>query len=62
MHFQAWKKNPLNWYYAIVFDPIEIQTQQAPPIDHLNLSFLKDFNVVDKTMVRKGYKMAIFEP
>ena len=56
------KKNHLNWYYAIAFDPIEIQTHQAPQIDHLNLSFLKDFNVVDKKMARKGSKMAIFEP
>ena len=56
------KKNHLNWYYAIAFDPIEIQTHQAPQIDHLNLSFLKDINVVDKKMARKGYKMAIFEP
>ena len=30
----------------IVFDPIEIQTNQAPQNDRLNLSFLKDFNVV----------------
>ena len=28
------------------FDPIEIQTHQAPQNDRLNLSFFKDLNVV----------------
>ena len=45
----------------IAFDPIEIQTNQAPQNDHLNLSFLKDFCVVGEKMARKGHKMAIFE-
>ena len=36
------EKNNFNQYYAIAFDPIEIQTHQAP----LNFSFLKDFYVV----------------
>ena len=45
----------------IAFDQIEIQTNQAPQNDHLNLSFLKDFCVVGEKMARKGHKMAIFE-
>ena len=40
------EKNHFNQYYAIAFDPIEIQTHQALQSDRLNLSFLKDFNVV----------------
>ena len=55
------KKIHLNWYHVIAFDPIEIQTHQAPQIDHLEPSFLKDVNVVDKKMARQGYKMDIFE-
>ncbi len=48
------KKNISINIMAIAFDPIEIQTHQAPQIDHLNLSFLKDFNVVDKKNGQKG--------
>ena len=55
------KKIILNYYNALAFDPIEIQTHYAPQNDRLNLSFLKDFGVVGKKMARKGHKMAIFE-
>ena len=48
-------------FYVVTFDPIEIQTHQAPQNDRLNLSFLKDFHVVGEKMARKGHKMAIFE-
>ena len=55
------KKNISINIMPIAFDPIKIQTNQAPQNDHLNLSFLKDFCVVGEKMARKGHKMAIFE-
>ena len=42
---------------VIAFDPIEIQTQQAPQNDCRNLSFVKDTNVVGNIMTRNGPKM-----
>ena len=35
-------------FYAVAFDPIEIQTYYAPQNGRLNLRFLKDFGVVGK--------------
>ena len=37
---------------AITFDPIEIQTRQAPQNDRLNLSFVKDKHTVGDKMAR----------
>ena len=45
----------------IAFDPIEIQTNQAPQNDHLNLSFVKDIYVNAEKMARKVGKMVIYE-
>ena len=55
------KKKCFNWYYVVAFDPIKILTLKAPQSDGLNLSFVKDFNVVAKKMARNGHKMAIYE-
>ena len=44
MHFQPWKKMFCQ-FYVLVLDPIEIRTQN----DRLELSFVKDFNVVAET-------------
>ena len=41
----------------IAFNPIEIQTQQAPQNDRRNLIFVKDTNVVGNRMTRNGPKM-----
>ena len=38
--FSGMKKKKFN-YYAVAFDLIEIQTQQAPQNDRLNLNFWK---------------------
>ena len=46
---------------VVAFDPIKILTLKAPQSDGLNLSFLKDSNVVAKKMARNGHKMAIYE-
>ena len=58
-------KKYFNWYYVIAFDLIKILTHYAPQNDGLNLSFLKDVNVVAKKMAKKmaknGRKMAIYE-
>ena len=48
-------------FYAVAFNPIEIQTHQAPQNDRLNLSFVKDFYVVSKEIARNGHTMAIHE-
>ena len=48
-------------FYVVPFDPIKFLTRYTPQNDRLNLSFLKDFNVVGQKMARKGRKMAIFE-
>ena len=40
---------------------IKILTLKAPQSDGLNLSFVKDFNVIAKKMARNGHKMAIYE-
>ena len=42
--------------YVVAFDPIKIQMPQAPQIDRLNLSFVKDFHVVSTKMTRNGQK------
>ena len=55
------KKIIINYQYAIAFDPIEIQTCDAPQNNRLNHSFLKDFDVVGEKMARNGPKMVIFE-
>ena len=54
--FQNWKTQLSKniWIYIIAFNPIEIQTQQAPQNDRRNLSFVKDTNVVGNRMTRKG--------
>ena len=46
--FQNWKTQLSKniWIYIIAFNPIEIQTQQAPQNDRRNLSFVKDTNVI----------------
>ena len=54
-------KKSFNWYYVVAFDQIKILTLKAPQSDGLNLSFVKDFNVVAKKMARNGHKMAIYE-
>ena len=41
-------------FYVVAFDPIKIQTSQAPQNVSLNPSFVKDINVVG----RNGRKMA----
>ena len=46
--------------YVIAFDPIEIQTQQAPQNDCLNLSVLKDFNVVGEKGPERVVKWPFF--
>ena len=56
------KKEDFNQYYVVAFDPIKILTLKAPQSDSLNLSFVKDFNVVRKKMAKKGHKMAIYKP
>ena len=55
------KKNVLIVNYVVAFDPIKILTLKAPQSDGLNLSFVKDFNAVAKTMARNGHNMAIHE-
>ena len=57
--FQNWKTQLSKniGIYVIAFDPIEIQTQQAPQNDRQNLSFVKDTNVVGNRMTRNGPKM-----
>ena len=61
--FQNWKTQLSKniGIYVIAFDPIEIQTQQAPQNDRRNLSFVKDTNVVGNRMTRKGPKMTIWK-
>ena len=49
------EKKKFNWYYVVAFDPIKILTFKAPQSDGLNLSFVKDFNIVAKKI---GHKMA----
>ena len=44
---------------VITFEPIEIQTCSSPQNDSLNLSFVKDENIVGEKMTRNGRKMAI---
>ena len=48
-------------FCVITFEPIKIQTCLAPQNDSLNLSFVKNINVVGETMARNGYLMAIYE-
>ena len=55
------KKKDFNLYYAIVFDPIEIQTHQAPQNDRQNLIFVKDTHAVCKDMTRNCPEMVFFE-
>ena len=45
-------------FYAVALDPIKIWTCLAPQNDHQHLSFVKDYNVVGKKMIRNGHKMA----
>ena len=44
-------------FHVAAFDPIKILTDQAPKNDYLNLSFVKDVNVVGEKMTRNGRKM-----
>ena len=55
------EKKCFNWYYVVAFDPIKIWTLKAPQSDGLNLSFVKDFNVVARKMARYGHTTAIYE-
>ena len=48
-------------FYAITFEPIEIQKHSAPQNDHLNLSFVKDTYVNAEEMAGKVGKMVIYE-
>ena len=41
-------------FYAIPFEPFKIQKPSAPQNDRLNLSFVKDFDVVGTKMSRNG--------
>ena len=45
-------------FEAITFEPIKIQTPLAPQNDPLNLSFVKDDDIVGKKMARNAPKMA----
>ena len=45
-------------FNAVGFDSIKIWTCLAPQNDHQHLSFVKDYNVVGKKMIRNGHKMA----
>ena len=42
------EKRCFNWYYAVAFDQIKILTLKAPQSDGLNLSFVEDFDAVNK--------------
>ena len=42
------------------FEPIKIRTCSSPQNDRLNLSFVKDINVVGNKMARNGRKTAIW--
>ena len=55
------EKKCFKWYYFIAFDPIKSWTLKASQSDGLNLSFVKDLNVVAKEMARNGHEMAIYE-
>jgi hypothetical protein len=39
-------------FNVITFVPIKIQTQWAPQIDHLNLTFVKDIHVDGKKLAK----------
>ena len=45
-------------FYVVALVPTKIQTSQAPQNVPLNLSFVKDTNVVGRKMARNGGKMA----
>ena len=47
--------------FGIDFDSIKIQIHQEPQKDCLNLSFVKDFDVVSLKMARNGHKIVIYE-
>ena len=55
------KKNCFNWYHVVAFDSIKILTLKVPQNDCLDLTSVKDFDVVAKKMARNGHKMAIYE-
>ena len=59
MHKQAWLF--FYSYYVVAFDPIKILTHKGPQNDGLNLSFVKDVNVVAKKWPKNGHKMAMYE-
>ena len=48
-------------FYVVAFDPIQIQTSQAPQNVPLIPSFVKDINVVGRKMARNGRKMATYD-
>ena len=41
-------------YYVVALDPIKILTLKGPQNDSLNLSFVKDVNVLAKEMAKNG--------
>ena len=45
----------------MAFDPIWILTYYAPKYDRLDLSFLKNWHVIGKTITEKAQKMDIYE-
>ena len=44
-------------FYVVAFDPNKIQASWAPQNVPVNPSFVKDINVVGRTMARNGRKM-----
>ena len=42
--------------YVLALDPIKILTHLGPQNDGLNLSFVKDVNIVAKKMAQNGHK------
>ena len=50
----------LNSFWVIMFVPITIHICQAPQNDRLNLSFVKDKDIVGKNIARNCHKTAIY--
>jgi hypothetical protein len=47
-------------FWVLTFEPNKLQTCLAPQNDLLNLSFVKEIDVVGKKMARNGRKTAIY--
>ena len=50
---------PFLGFCVITFEPIKIKTHKAPLNDGLNLSFVKDVQIVDEKKARRGCKTAV---